>query len=95
MPRTPRRTRIKKIEEQQHALAEKRRRLLAEENAQARKDDTRLSILIGRMTRARVTRGDLTRERLIADMDRFLTNAHDREFFRRVFVNPPEGEEHS
>ena len=95
MPRATRRERIKKIKDTRADLLAKMQRLLAAESAQARKDETRLLILTGRMTLARVKRGSLTRAQYMADMDRFLTAPRDREFFRRVFAGPPapDGEE--
>ena len=89
MPRAETDDLIQKVKEQQANLAAKMQRLKARKSQEARKDETRLLILTGRMTLDRVKRGSLTRAHYMADMDRFLTNARDRDFFRRVFADPP------
>ena len=85
MPRAEPNARVKKLEEAQarlNAELQRARGRLAQEN---RKRDTHRKILAGAMTLDRVARGEVSEQRFLEDMDRFLDKDRDR----AVYDLPP------
>ncbi len=77
--------RIETLEERLRALKARQNRSAARQRTltsrRERKEDTRRKILLGAWVLAQVERGELSRERLNAALDRFLTRPDDRALF--------------
>jgi len=76
---------IKAQEEKLKQLKAQRQAVLSREKAkekqQARKDDTRRKILIGSCMLKITAEDDQARSKLIAQMDKYLTDSRDRQLF--------------
>jgi hypothetical protein len=73
--------RIEKLAEKRRQLAEEIDRMRAAEAQEERKRDARRKILVGSLVLAQVERGEVPRERLVAELDQHLTRNHDRALF--------------
>ena len=69
---------IRKEEDRKAQATARLHRLKARKSQEARKRETRLVILTGRMTLDRVQRGELSQRQYLADMERYLTRDRDR-----------------
>ena len=85
MPRAEPEARVKKLEEAQARLNAELQRARGRAAQQARKRDTHRKILAGAMTLDRVARGEVSEQRFLVDMDRFLEKDRDR----AVYDLPP------
>ena len=85
MPRAEPTERLRKLEESHARLAAEIQRVKGRAAQEARKRDTHRKILAGAMTLDRVARGEVSEQRFLEDMDRFLDKDRDR----AVFELPP------
>ena len=85
MPRAEPTERLRKLEEAHARIAAEIQRVKGRAAQQARKRDTHRKILAGAMTLDRVQRGEVSEQRFLVDMDRFLEKDRDR----AVFDLPP------
>ena len=85
MPRAEPTERLRKLEEAQARIAAEIQRVKGRAAQEARKRDTHRKILAGAMTLDRVARGEVSEQRFLEDMDRFLEKDRDR----AVFELPP------
>ena len=85
MPRAEPTERLRKLEEAQARIAAEIQRVKGRAAQEARKRDTHRKILAGAMTLDRVARGEVSEQRFLEDMDRFLDKDRDR----AVFELPP------
>ena len=85
MPRAEPTERLRKLEEAQARLNAEIQRVKGRAAQEARKRDTHRKILAGAMTLDRVARGEVSEQRFLEDMDRFLDKDRDR----AVFDLPP------
>ena len=81
MPRAKPADRIQRLEEQRARINAEIRRVKGRESQEGRKRETRRRMLAGGMVLAQVERGELSKEQLVAYMDRFLERDRDRELF--------------
>ena len=85
MPRAEPTERLRKLEESHARIAAEIQRVKGRAAQEARKRDTHRKILAGAMTLDRVARGEVSEQRFLEDMDRFLDKDRDR----AVFDLPP------
>ena len=85
MPRAEPTERLRKLEEAQARIAAEIQRVKGRAAQEARKRDTHRKILAGAMTLDRVARGEVSEQRFLEDMDRFLDKDRDR----AVYDLPP------
>ena len=85
MPRSEPTERLRKLEEAQARIAAEIQRVKGRAAQEKRKRDTHRKILAGAMTLDRVARGEVSEQRFLEDMDRFLEKDRDR----AVFDLPP------
>lgn len=81
MPRAKPAERIRKLEEERARINAEIQRVKGRESQEERKRETRRRILAGGMVLAQVERGEMSKEKLSADLDRFLARDRDRELF--------------
>ena len=85
MPRADPTERLRKLEESEARIKAEIQRVRGRAAQEARKRDTHRKILAGAMTLDRVARGEVSEQRFLEDMDRFLDKDRDR----AVYGLPP------
>ena len=78
MPRAEPNARVKKLEEAEARIRAELQRARGRAATAARKRDTHRKILAGAMTLDRVKRGEVSEQRFLVDMDKFLEKDRDR-----------------
>ena len=69
---------VKKIKARQQAIAARER---TKEKEQQRKDETRRKILLGSYLLKKMNNNDANKEKILAEMNEFLTENRDRKLF--------------
>ena len=69
---------VKKIKARQQAIAARER---TKEKEQQRKDETRRKILLGSYLLKKMNNNDVNKEKILAEMNEFLTENRDRKLF--------------
>ena len=69
---------VKKIKARQQAIAARER---TKEKEQQRKDETRRKILLGPYLLKKMNNNDVNKEKILAEMNEFLTENRDRKLF--------------
>ena len=69
---------VKKIKARQQAIAARER---TKEKEQQRKDETRRKILLGSYLLKKMNNNDVNKEKILAEMNEFLTESRDRKLF--------------
>ena len=72
---------LEKIEEKMQKLRKQREKLLASENKQKRKDETKKKILLGSYVQFKIKEGKWNEDSVLKGLNEFLTKPNDRKLF--------------